>query len=264
MYKSFLILGALNSLPNLALADFTEEKADCAFFEDADLKGAVWTSLVPAKDPYSAELNTWWQNKASSLWIHEGYVFEGYSEPNFRGEPLVLDANNSAGTPVAGGFSFDLSALNFNDQLSSFRCRPEGELKSLHKGNLAWIEGASYSWLSGGNHPSHINLKTRTEHGELIVSLHADNTYGINRQDYRFNLSKNAVHIDLVNSGFAKAQLDFDLTMGAMRPEFKALVLEAISSLQVLAEGYSNYPGSIEPPKPEVLELSEYLSAYTR
>ncbi len=247
-----------------AFADFQKEDADCAFFEKAGLEGSYWTAHIAKQDSLSPELDAWWQDRALSVYVRDGFVFEAYADVHYNGRSLSLDARDPAGQAYGSGTAFDLRSFDFAGQLSSYRCRPRGEEIQLKNTNLFWFEGQRYTWHSGGNHPDHRQLEMHTENGQLILLIHADNTYGINRQDYTVNLSSNTVHANYEQSGMAKASTDFDLEMGLMRDEYRSIVIELREHVRALAAGRPQDAFVPEPPKPELLPLVDYLSRYIK
>lgn len=260
MLRHLLFVLSLAPAFAAAHADTSYDEADCAFFEHADRQGASWTAAVNGKDPYSATLTNWWQDRASSVWVRPGFVLEAYTEQAFQG--TRLDVSSDLATASAGGYSVNLDAFGFNDQVSSYRCRPAGQIKTLSRGTVLWLEAVPYSWLSGGNHPDHKTLDMRTEGQDLIVRVHADHTYGTSRQDYEVNLTQGKVHVEFLSSGLARGVADFDLLLASMRPDFKLTLQELIQHLQILAQGYASYPPRVEPPKPELQSLINYLQIY--
>ncbi len=258
------LISLILALSSSAYGNFLSENPDCAFFEKADLEGAYWTSRVGDKDPNSAQLDTWWQDRATSVYVKSGYVFEAYSEKNFSGRSLALDAQDPIGEAYGQGAIFDLRNLEFAGQLSSFRCRPRGEELAFKAGRIFWFEGQRYNWRSGGNHPDHRWLEMQTINGERVLRIHADNTYGINRQDYLVNLSKESVHVEFVQSGMTKASTDFDLQMGLMRDDYRLMVLELREHVKAIAMGRAQDPWAPEPPKPELLDLVDYFSRFIK
>jgi hypothetical protein len=264
MMRHLIYLGLLQAAAGTAHADITPQEADCVLFEHANRQGAAWTSQATGKDPFSPNLTSWWQDRASSVWVRPGFVLEAYLEPGFKGRRVDLSADVPGAVLTENGSSINLDGVEVNDQLSSYRCRPAGETRALERDSVLWMEGARYSWLSGGNHPNHKDLEMITLGSDLIVRVHADHTYGSNRQDFEVNLGSSKVRAKFSVAGYAEGEAEFDLTLASARPDFKIMLEEVIENIQTVAEGYTGYPPVVEPPKPELQSLVRYLQTFIR
>jgi hypothetical protein len=264
MKHCLLFACCLQALSGTIYADISATEADCVLFEHTDRQGSLWTAQADGKDPSSPKLTAWWQDRASSVWVRPGFVLEAYREPDFQGGRIDLSSELPNAMPAAEGYAINLEDMNFNDELSSYRCRPGGEHRLLERGSVLWLDGAKYSWISGGNHPNHKSVEMAVENGDMIVRVHADHTYGTNRQDFVINLSRSLVSAKFSVDGYAEGQADFDLTLAAARPDFRLMLKEIMENIQTVAEGYKSYPPIVEPPKPELQSLIVYLKTYTR
>lgn len=235
------------------------ETSACRLYREPNLQGEAWSIATTSEKPFAAELSPAWLGQFSSVWLRQGYVLEAYRDKNFQGASISL-GTASLGSD-AEGLAVNLASVNFDKTIASLRCRPQGQKMQLPSGELDWVEGAHFQWQSGGNHPNHKSLDLQTLAGDATLLIHADNTYGINRQDYRFNLRLLSVHVELVSMGGQHAQYDFALADLPTHPEFQQYLESAAADLDVLAEGYSLFPGMVEPPKPEVTALAAYLRA---
>ncbi|MFW7379583.1 MAG: hypothetical protein ACOH5I_12290 [Oligoflexus sp.] len=247
-----------------AHADFLDENPDCAFFEYTDLGGAFWTSMVKQKVPYSYGLNDWWNDRASSVWVRKGFVFEAYADTGFQGQRLSLSSDDDYAFPLADGAYVNFYEYNFSSNLSSFRCRLAGETMATDEGELQWVEGQRYHWRSAGNHPHHKWLEMQRSNGDYLVILHSDHTYGINQEDYIINLTQKHIEVKIMANGFAKADLSFDFWMSTFQDQFGIYFQKISDHIATIAAGYDyQRAGSIEPPKPELLSLVEYMKLFT-
>lgn len=262
--RHLLFAFSLQAAAGPTLADISPRDADCILFEHVNRQGATWTAQAEGKDPFSPKLTEWWQDRASSVWVRQGFVLEAYLEPGFQGQRVDLNADVPGLSSADNGYVMNLDALGVNDQLSSYRCRRLGETKILERGTLQWIEGAKYFWLSGGNHPNHKSVELITEGTDLIVRVLADNTYGTNRQSFELNLTTSKLRALFTVSGYAEGEANFDLNLATARPDFKMMLSEAIAAISSVAEGYTTYPPVVEPPKPELQSLIAYLQTFTR
>jgi hypothetical protein len=264
MRHHLLFASCLQAFAASAYADVSRAEADCILFEHTNRQGSLWTAQADGKDPSSPKLTAWWQDRASSVWVRPGFVLEAYPEADFQGERIDLSSDLPNAVPVAEGHGINLEELNFNDELSSYRCRPAGEIRILERGSVLWLEGAKYSWISGGNHPNHKTVELIEENGDLVVRVLADDTYGSNRQDFLINLSRSQLSAKFSVDAYAEGQAGFDLTLATARPDFQLMLKEVIANIQTVAEGYQSYPPIVEPPKPELQSLIAYLKSYTR
>ncbi|MDQ3231641.1 MAG: hypothetical protein M3Q07_07455, partial [Pseudobdellovibrionaceae bacterium] len=141
MLRHLLFALSVNTLTGAAHADTSSLPGDCILFEHADRQGAYWSAEVEGKDPASANLDNWWQDRVSSVWVRPGFILEAYPDPAFKGTRLDISRDLLLATEFKGGASVNLNALNFNDQLSSYRCRRTGDDKALAQGSVSWHEG---------------------------------------------------------------------------------------------------------------------------
>lgn len=129
-------------------------------------------------------------------------------------------------------------------------------------GTVRWFEGARYYWYSGGNHYDQKWVEMHTLDGHAQLTVHSDDTYRINRQDYVIDLSAASVTLAIQSYANAKAQVAFDLDLATSRPEFRGLLAELAATLRVVARGFA-YPGIDlkAPPAPELASLASYFEA---
>lgn len=123
MQFSLMTLGLMTFAAAPALADFRSESPDCAFFSEQNTGGAYWTSQVDGKDPQVGALTSWWNARARSVWVKNGFRFTAFDTAGFQGSDVVLDGASANGTGDGTGVSFNLSDFNFDRKLMSYTCR---------------------------------------------------------------------------------------------------------------------------------------------
>ncbi len=138
-----------------------------------------------------------------------------------------------------------------------------GEIKTGPYGTYEWTDGAQYNWSSGGNHPDRMNVSLKTENGEDVIYLHADQTYGINRQDYVINLAQKTLDLKYQVGGYLSGSAQFQLEVSSFRPDSKAILKDVQANLRKIAEGYNWGPTVIEP-SPQLLPLASYFDSLTK
>ena len=248
-------------LPKMARADALAERDDCILFSEVNMTGLYWTAQVGGKDAFSPLLGEIWNQRATSVYVRDGYVLEVYSEPYFAGTSVSLSRGAEGASLVGDGVSVNLSSMAF-DKVASYRCRKVTGSVDTPFGTAPWIDGGDYYWFSGGNHYNQKSMKMQTVDGHAILKVHSDDTYHINEQDYEIDLTTGMVKINFKSMAGTTGSAEFALKLGGFRADFRMMVDELVDTLKVLAKGYYYaHSGSVAPPVPEVSEVASYFES---
>ncbi|MCP4105725.1 MAG: hypothetical protein GY749_09330 [Desulfobacteraceae bacterium] len=82
----------------------------CIFYEHADKQGAYFHSDTEKQ----SSLDIKWNDRISSVWVRNGYALTIYEHAGYRGRKETLHGRKD-------GALFNLTDMNFNDMISSYR-----------------------------------------------------------------------------------------------------------------------------------------------
>ena len=257
IYASAAMVGFVTASAALAAP-----AGDCSLFTTPAGDGAGLHASLGDEHPFLPVLPAELTGKVSSIWLKNGVRLEAYGAPDFKGELKVFDQDSPGARAENGGVLISIAGTSFASQLASFRCRSTGVVIQTQAGALTWFEGARFYWFSGGNHYNQRWLEMHHgQDGHAVLTAHADDTYGINRQDYVIDLTSGDVTVTYRSYMDLKGSVQFQLGLARFRPELQATVTSLTKDLAVIAAGY-NYDGRnrVSPPAPELNDVIAYLS----